>query len=89
LQAVGLGGVVAELLDGGSPLPFLGAQALLFAAPVIDPLVDGLAGDSTAGPWRSAWLAEWLENPAAREALAHELRAGTRSPGSPPAEAKS
>jgi hypothetical protein len=80
LQAVGLGGVVAALLEGDNPLPFLGAQALLFAAPVIDPFLTGAAGQ---GPSTQA-LADWLENPAAREALVRELKTGTRPPGTPP-----
>lgn len=89
LQAVGLGGVVAALLDESSPLPFLSAQALLFAAPVIDPLLAGWVEPGASANHPAQALAEWLEDRAARQALVRELAAGPRPPaGAPQAEAK-
>jgi len=66
LRAWGLGGLAAELLENGGPLTFLGAQALYFAAPLVEPFGSGQQ-------W-SAW-AEALEDPAAVRRLTGQLRA--------------
>ena len=71
LRAWGVGGLAAELLEHGGPLSFLGAQALYFAAPVVEPFGSGNS--------LIAW-AELLEDPAAVEALADRLRAGPDTP---------
>jgi hypothetical protein len=59
-----LGGLAAALLADGGPLPFLGAQALYFAAPL-------LGAFSTPG--RVENLAALLEDPQSLQALAREL----------------
>jgi hypothetical protein len=48
LRGWGLDGLAAGLLESGGPLPYLGAQALHFAAPLLQPFdpaghLDGLA----------------------------------------------
>ena len=65
LRAWGVGGLAAELLEGAGPLSFLGAQALYFAAPVVEPFGSGN---------RLAAWAELLEDPHAVQALAGQLR---------------
>jgi hypothetical protein len=65
LRAWGVGGLAAELLESGGPLTFLGAQALYFAAPVIEPFGSGTR--------LLAW-AELLEDPQAVNDLAGRLR---------------
>jgi hypothetical protein len=65
LRAWGVGGLAAELLEGSGPLSFLGAQALYFAAPVVEPF--GSASSLLA------W-AELLEDPQAVQTLANRLR---------------
>jgi hypothetical protein len=67
LRAWGVGGLAAELLESGGPLSFLGAQALYFAAPVMEPF--------GSGSHLRAW-AELLEDPAAVRDLVSRLRAG-------------
>ena len=64
LRGWGLHGLAATLLAEGGPLPFLGAQALYFGAPLFGALVPDadLAG-----------LAGLLEDPAAVRALAQQL----------------
>jgi len=64
LRAWGLDGLAAAVLDHGGPLVFFGAQALYFAAP----LIDGLGGGNAASD-----LAALLDDPAAAHALAAEL----------------
>lgn len=66
LRAWGLGGLAAELLEHGGPLTFLGAQALYFTAPLVEPFGSGRQ-------W-AAW-AETLEDPAAVHRLTGQLRA--------------
>lgn len=66
LRAWGVGGLAAGLLENSGPLSFLGAQALYFAAPVVDPF-----GTNT----NLLGLAELLEDPNAVQALAGRLRA--------------
>jgi hypothetical protein len=66
LRAWGVGGLAAELLESSGPLTFLGAQALFFTSPVLEPFGSG------AGV--VAW-AELLEDPGAVQALAQRLRA--------------
>jgi hypothetical protein len=66
LRAWGLGGLAAALLDNGGPLAFFGAQALYFAAPVL----DGLGQSNIASD-----LAAVLDDPAATRAFAAELTA--------------
>ena len=65
LRRLGLGGLAAALLGDAGPLPFLGAQALYFAAPV-------LGAFSASG--RVEHLAAILEDPASLKALARELK---------------
>jgi hypothetical protein len=65
LRAWGVGGLAAELLEGSGPLGLLGAQALYFAAPVVEPF--------GSGPSLLAW-AELLEDPQAVQDLANRLR---------------
>jgi len=73
LRAWGLGGLAAALLGPDSPLRFFSAQALYFAAPVL----DGLGGSAYASD-----LAAVLDDPAAARAFAAELAApATRSAG--------
>jgi hypothetical protein len=77
LRATGLAGLAAAVLDQGGPLAFFGAQALYFAAPVLDGL----------GPARLASdLAEVLEDPEQSRALAGKLRerGSARSAGGQP-----
>ncbi len=64
LRAWGLNGLAAALLESGGPLTFLGAQALYFGAPFLEPF--GAEGDLHA-------LAQLLEDPAAVHALAGRL----------------
>ena len=64
----GLGGLAAALLGDGGPLPFLGAQALYFAAPLLGSL-------SPHGQVER--LAALLEDPQSVQALARELIAST------------
>jgi len=61
LRGWGLGGLAATLLVEGGPLPFLGAQALYFGAPLVDALAPGADLEGLAG---------MLEDPAAVRALA-------------------
>jgi hypothetical protein len=75
LRAWGVGGVAAELLENSGPLGFLGAQALYFAAPVLDPFASA---HSLVG-----W-AELLEDPEAVSRLAGQLRAPTATPEAQP-----
>jgi hypothetical protein len=65
LRGWGLDGLAATLLEDGGPLTFLGAQALYFAAPVLDALGPGSAASD---------LAAVLDDPAAARALAAKLR---------------
>ena len=65
MRRYGLGGLAAALLGDGGPLPFLGAQALYFAAPI-------LGAFSPAG--RVEHLAALLEDPQSVRALARELK---------------
>jgi hypothetical protein len=65
LRAWGVGGLAAELLESSGPLSFLGAQALYFAAPVVEPFGSGTS--------LLAW-AELLEDPQAVQNLASQLR---------------
>jgi hypothetical protein len=67
LRALGLGGLAAALLESGGPLPFLGAQWLYAAAPLLSPL----AGDETLAAW-----ARRLEDPQQARRLAAQLREG-------------
>ncbi len=60
----GLGGLAAALLAEGGPLPFLGAQALYFGAPVLDALAPGADLEGLAG---------LLEDPEAVRVLARQL----------------
>ena len=60
----GLGGLAAALLAEGGPLPFLGAQALYFGAPVLDALAPGADLEG---------LADLLEDPEAVRVLAQKL----------------
>lgn len=64
VRRLGLGGLAASLLGDGGPLPFLGAQALYFAAPV-------LGAFTPAGEVEH--LAALLEDPASVQALARQL----------------
>ncbi len=64
LRAWGLDGLAAGLLEGGGPLAFLGAQALYFGAPFLEPF--GAEAQAQA-------LAQLLEDPAAVRALASRL----------------
>jgi len=64
LRGWGLGGVAATLLAEGGPLPFLGAQALYFGAPVLGALAPSADLEGLAG---------LLEDPEAVRALAHQL----------------
>ena len=59
-----VGGLAAALLADGGPLPFLGAQALYFAAPLLG---------AFAGTGQMEQLATLLEDPLAVQALAREL----------------
>jgi hypothetical protein len=72
LRAWGLDGLAAAVLDQGGPLAFFGAQALYFAAP----LIDGLGAGTFATD-----LATVLDDPAATRALAAELAAPGGSGG--------
>jgi hypothetical protein len=65
LRRLGLGGLAAALLGAAGPLPFLGAQTLYFAAPV-------LGAFSASGPVEH--LAALLEDPESVRALARELK---------------
>jgi len=65
LRRLGLGGLAAALLGDAGPLPFLGAQALYFAAPV-------LGAFSASG--QVEHLAALLEDPESVQALARELK---------------
>jgi hypothetical protein len=61
----GLGRIVAAtLLAEGGPLPFLGAQALYFGAPLLGALAPGADLEGLAG---------LLEDPEAVRALARQL----------------
>jgi hypothetical protein len=64
LRGWGLGSLAGALLADGGPLPFMGAQALYFGAPVLDLLAPGadLPG-----------LAAILEDPESVRALARQL----------------
>jgi hypothetical protein len=64
LRRWGLSGLAASLLAEGGPLPFLGAQALYFGAPVLDALAPGADLEG---------LAALLEDPEAVRALARHL----------------
>jgi hypothetical protein len=64
LRRWGLGGLAAALLGDGGPLPFLGAQALYFAAPIVG---------AFSAPGRVEHLAALLEDPQSVKALAREL----------------
>ena len=64
LRGWGLGSLAATLLSEGGPLPFLGAQALYFGAPVLDVLAPGADLQGLAG---------LLEDPEAVRALARQL----------------
>ena len=66
LRAWGVAGLAAELLESSGPLTFLGAQALYFTTPVLEPF------GTSAGV--VAW-AELLEDPQAVQALTRRLRA--------------
>ena len=66
LRAWGVAGLAAEVLESSGPLSFLGAQALYFAAPAVEPFGSGSR--------MLAW-AELLEDPRAVQALADQLRA--------------
>jgi hypothetical protein len=61
----GIGRIVAAtLLAEGGPLPFLGAQALYFGAPVLGALAPSADLEGLAG---------LLEDPESVRALAHQL----------------
>lgn len=77
LRAWGVAGLAAELLENSGPLGFLGAQALYFAAPVVEPFGSGNN--------MLAW-AELLEDPEAVRELAGRLRAPAPAPGPGAAE---
>ena len=64
LRGWGLGGLAAALLENGGPLPFIGAQALYFSAPVLGALTPG--DDLEA-------VAALLEDPESVQALARQL----------------
>jgi hypothetical protein len=64
LRGWGLGSLAAALLADGGPLPFLGAQALYFGAPVLGALAPGADLEGLAG---------LLEDPEAVRALARRL----------------
>src|SRR5438067_226880 len=65
LRGWGLGRIVAvTLLAEGGPLPFLGAQALYFGAPVLGALAPSADLEGLAG---------LLEDPEAVRVLAHQL----------------
>lgn len=64
LRGWGLGDLAATLLTEGGPLPFLGAQALYFSAPVLGVLAPGADLEGLAG---------LLEDPESVRALAHQL----------------
>lgn len=64
LRGWGLGGLAAALLEDGGPLPFIGAQALYFGAPVLGALAPG--DDLEA-------IAALLEDPESVQALARQL----------------
>jgi hypothetical protein len=64
LRGWGLGGLAASLLAEGGPLPFLGAQALYFSAPVLGALAPSADLEGLAG---------LLEDPESVRALAHQL----------------
>ncbi len=73
LRAWGLGGLAAALLGPDSPLAFFSAQALYFAAPMLDGLGGTFASD----------LAAVLDDPAQARAFAAELSAPTHPEGQP------
>jgi hypothetical protein len=79
LRRLGLGGLAASLLTHGGPLPFLGAQALYAAAPLLSVLEAG-----------SGWndLAAALEDPQAARTLAGLLAAETDPVGERPTGAR-
>ena len=64
LRSWGLGGFAATLLAEGGPLPFLGAQALYFGAPLVGALAPGADLEGLAG---------LLEDPEAVRAPARQL----------------
>ena len=64
MEAFGLSGLGAVLLEGLAPLAPLGAQLAYLLQPMF--------GDGTAGDLKM--LAGWLEDPAEVEALADRLR---------------
>ena len=64
LRGWGLAGPAAALLAEGGPLPFLGAQALYFGAPLLGALAPGV---DLAG------LAGLLDDPETVRALAQQL----------------
>ena len=64
LRGWGVNGLAATLLAEGGPLPFLGAQALYFGAPVLGALAPGVDVEGLAG---------LLEDPESVRALAHQL----------------
>ena len=64
LRAWGLNGFAATLLESAGPLPFLGAQALYAAGPMLTPFVP--EDEVTA-------LAHLLEDPDALQSLAERL----------------
>ena len=64
LRGWGLAGLAATLLADGGPLPFLGAQALYFGAPVLTALAPGADLEG---------LAAVLEDPEAVAVLARRL----------------
>ena len=65
LRRLGLGGLAAALLGDAGPLPFLGAQALYFAAPM-------LGAFSASGQVER--LAAVLEDPESLKTLVSELK---------------
>jgi hypothetical protein len=64
LRGWGLGGLAAALLADSGPLPFLGAQALYFGAPVVSALAPEADIEG---------LAALLEDPESVRALARQL----------------
>jgi hypothetical protein len=65
LRRFGLGGLAATLLGDGGPLPFLGAQALYFSAPVLG---------AFAPQGQVENLAALLEDPKSMQTLVSELK---------------
>ena len=64
LRGWGLAGPAATLLAEGGPLPFLGAQALYFSAPLLDALAPHADLEGIAG---------LLDDPESVRALAQQL----------------